>query len=65
MIEGVKKLQPKGTLVVLSGENNDQINTLDTPTAISPKQEEVTLKGKNLKLTLKALSFNVIRIKML
>ena len=65
VIEGVKKLQPKGTLVVLSGENNDQINTLDTPTAISPKQEEVTLKGKNLKLTLKALSFNVIRIKML
>jgi alpha-L-arabinofuranosidase len=64
-IDGVKKLQSKGTLTVLSGEHNDQVNSFDHPNAISPKQEEFIIKGKNIKLPLKPYSFNVIRIKIL
>jgi len=65
VIEGVKKLQPKGTMTVLTSDNLDQVNSLDEPTAISPKDQEISFINKTVKLSLKPNSFNVIRVKML
>lgn len=64
-IEGVKKLQPKGTLTVLTSDKLDQVNSIDEPMAISPKDQEVDVKNKEITFSVKPYSFNVIRVKML
>jgi len=64
-IAGVKKLQPKGTLTVLTSDKPDQVNSIDEPMAISPKDQEVDVKNKEIKFSVKPYSFNVIRVKML
>lgn len=64
VVDGVKKLHSTGKLIVLSGENNEQANTIENPTLVSPKQEELALKGKNIRLTIKPYSFNVVSVKM-
>jgi len=65
VIEGVKKLEPKASLTVLTGDNLDQVNTLDNPFLISPKDQSVDVKNKTVKFTVKPFSFNILRIKML
>jgi len=64
-IEGAKKLQPKGTMTVLTGDKLDQENLLDGTDVISPKDQEVTVKGKKIMFSVKPYSFNVVRVKMM
>ena len=61
--EGIKKLQPKGILTVLSSDKPDQMNSIEEPFAISPKEQEVTVRNKEIKFSVKPYSFNVIRVK--
>jgi alpha-L-arabinofuranosidase len=55
-------LKSKGTNEELANTNLNQINSFENPLAVSPKTSTVSLKGKNLNLTLKPYSFNVIKI---
>ena len=65
VIEGVKKMEPKGILTELTSDKLDQVNTLDKPTAVSPKDQQVDVKNKTVKFSVKPYSFNVIRVKMM
>lgn len=64
-IEGVKKLAPTGTVEVLKNADLQQANTFEQPTAVSPVQETIKLKGKKMPVTLAPYSFQVIKVKML
>ena len=63
-LDGVKKLNSKATLIQLSSEELDKVNTLGNPPAIAPVEKQLALKGKKLKLSLAPYSFNVVRVKM-
>ena len=65
VIEGAKNLQPKGTMTVLTGDTLDQVNSMTVTDAISPKDQEVTVKGKKITFSVKPYSFNVLRVKMM
>ncbi|MBL7738561.1 MAG: alpha-L-arabinofuranosidase [Chitinophagaceae bacterium] len=62
-IEGVKKLLPQGTITVLTGQP-DEVNSLDTPFAVSPVVTTVPVKGKKIDVALKPFSFTVIKLVM-
>ena len=63
-IEGAKKLPRKAIITVLTCSNLDMVNSLDAPLAISPKDQEVDVKNKEIKFAAKPYSFNVVRVKM-
>jgi alpha-L-arabinofuranosidase len=63
-IEGAVKLAKKGKATVLKSGQLNQVNTLDDPSTISPKDEEVTLKSNKLNFRAAPYSLSVIRIKM-
>ena len=65
VFDGVKKLEPKGILIELTGDNADQVNNFDTPFAISPKDQQIEIKKGAMKFTVKPYSLNVVRVKML
>ncbi|GHA70781.1 alpha-L-arabinofuranosidase C-terminal domain-containing protein [Pontibacter akesuensis] len=64
VVDGVKKLQQKGTVTVLQSDNLNQENTFENPDAISPKQQQIQVKDKKIKLPMKPYSVNVVRVKM-
>jgi len=61
-LDGKLKLKSKGTSEELANADLNQINSFDNPLAVSPQSKAVSLKGKNLNMTLKPYSFNVIKI---
>jgi alpha-L-arabinofuranosidase len=63
-IDGVKKLASKGSNTYLSSDNLDDVNSIQNPKNVSPKEKEVTAKGKQVKTILAPYSFNVIKFKM-
>jgi alpha-L-arabinofuranosidase len=63
VLDGVKKLQQKGTHTVLQSNNLNQENSFESPEAISPAQKQVQVKDKKIKLSLQPYSVNVIRVK--
>lgn len=64
VVDGVKKLQQKGTVTVLQSDNLNQENSFENPDAISPKQQQIQVKDKKIKLPLQPYSVNVIRVKI-
>ncbi|WP_423146054.1 alpha-L-arabinofuranosidase C-terminal domain-containing protein [Rubrolithibacter danxiaensis] len=64
-IEGVKKLQSRAILTELRGDDLDAVNSIANPTAVSPKERQIKVTGKELNLSLQPYSFNIIRFKML
>ena len=62
-IEGVKKLEAKARLTLLQNNDLEAINTLDTPSVISPFEKDIETKNKTISLELKGYSFSVIRVK--
>ncbi|MNL57199.1 hypothetical protein D3C87_1807430 [compost metagenome] len=56
------KLQTKVTIEEMAGAALSQINSFKQPALISPKMNNGTLKNKQLSVTLKPYSFNVIKI---
>jgi len=63
-IEGSGKLPRKALITVLTSDRPDQENSLDAPLTISPKDQEVDVKNKEIKFSVKPYSFNVVRVKM-
>ena len=61
--EGTNKLGSKAKAWVLSANSKDAMNTLDEPQKISPQLVELSLSGKKLPLSLKPMSFVVVRVK--
>lgn len=61
-IENSRKFLAKGLIAEMAGNSFNQVNSFDQPSAISPKQNNVKLKDGKLNITLKAYSFNVIKI---
>lgn len=64
VVDGVKRLQQKGTVTVLQSDKLDQENSFENPNAISPRQKQIQVKDKKIKLPLQPYSVNVIRVKM-
>lgn len=64
VVDGVKKLQQKGTVTVLQSDNLNQENSFENPDAISPKQQPIQVKDKKIRLPMKPYSVNVIRVKL-
>jgi alpha-L-arabinofuranosidase len=59
-----KKILPKARLTVLKNATSDGLNTIENPEAIKPADQEITLKGKKVELSVAPYSFSVIRIKI-
>ncbi|WP_242691533.1 alpha-L-arabinofuranosidase C-terminal domain-containing protein [Desertivirga arenae] len=64
-VEGVTKLQSKGTLTVLGASDTEKVNTLDKPFEVSPKTQAVSVKKQAITTKLAPNSLNVIKVKML
>lgn len=64
-VEGVKKLSSKGNLIVLTSNNLGDVNSIDKPSEVVPKETQIATKGKTVKLKLAANSLSVMRVKML
>jgi len=64
-LEGAKKLDGKGKLIVLKSDDLSKVNSLDQPTLVSPVEQELIIKGKKLNQVLSPNSFTVIRIKQI
>ena len=65
VIDGVKKLPSAGKLTVLKSDNLDKVNSFANATAVSPVEQDITIKGKKVNMALAPYSFNIVRVKML
>jgi len=63
VLEGVKNLETKAKLTVLKSDDLKRVNSLDQPMLVIPVEQELIIKGKNVKQVLAPYSFTVIRIK--
>jgi len=57
-----KKLKTTGTLTTMHSDSLGKVNSIQYPTAISPKKQNIALAGNKIKLVLKPYSFNIIRV---
>jgi alpha-L-arabinofuranosidase len=64
ILEGVKKPEPKGSIIVMKSDDVNRVNSLEQPTLISPVEKELTIKGKALVQVLPPFSFSIVRIKV-
>ncbi|HEY3405853.1 MAG TPA: alpha-L-arabinofuranosidase C-terminal domain-containing protein, partial [Ohtaekwangia sp.] len=62
-LSGAKKPLPQARVTILKNDDLTSVNSLDTPSFISPYEKPLTLKGKTLNTELAPYSFSVIRIK--
>ncbi len=60
-----KKLASSGKLITLQSDDLNTMNSFENPMNVSPKEETISIKGKQVNLTLKPYSFTVVRIKMM
>lgn len=64
-VEGSRKLSQKGKLTVLKGTDPNGLNSITSPKNLIPVDQEMSVQGKNITLTLPAYSVSVVRIKLL
>jgi alpha-L-arabinofuranosidase len=62
LLEGAKKLNSTGKLIVLTSNNPEAFNTLNQPSVIVPTEQNITIKNKNLRLNLEANALTIIKI---
>jgi len=60
-----KKLASSGKWITLQSDNLNAMNSFENPMNVAPKEDAVSVKGKQISLTLKPYSVNVIRVKMM
>ena len=60
--QGIKKLIPQASLVVLSSQDRNAVNSLETPLAVSPVEKSIPVNGKKVELSLDPLSVTIIRL---
>ena len=59
-----KKLASSGKVITLQSDDLTAMNSFDNPLKVSPKEESVAVKGKQINVTVKPYSFTIIRVKM-
>jgi alpha-L-arabinofuranosidase len=59
-----KGLSSNGTLIELRSDDMQAVNSLDKQNWVSPTEKSISVKGRNLALTLPAHSFSVVKVKM-
>lgn len=57
-----KGIKSQGRVTVLQSDDLQRVNSLQSPTLVSPKTENITAANGKIALVLKPYSFNVIRI---
>jgi len=65
VLQTSKKISSKAKLTVLKNATLDGLNTIDNPDAIKPVDQEITLKGKSIDLSVAPYSFTVLIVKVL
>ena len=64
VLQTSRKILPEANMTVLKNATLDGLNTIDNPAVIKPVDQKITLKGKNVSLSLPPYSVTVIRVKM-
>jgi len=64
-IETTKKLSSKGKVIILKSDKLDNMNSLDNPKQVSPVEEIINVKGKEVSISLAPYSFSVIKVALL
>lgn len=64
VIDGVSDLNASAKLTVLKADHLDELNSIAEPIKIKPVDQQISLSGKTVSLTLAPYSVNVVRIKM-
>jgi alpha-N-arabinofuranosidase len=62
---GANKLSSRANVITLKSEDPESVNSLDDPAKIVPVEQETTVKGKGVKVSLSPYSFTVVRVKVL
>ncbi len=65
LLDGVKKLAPKGKIIVLRSDDLNTVNSLEQPTLVSPVEQEMVIKGKTVDPVLAPYSFSIVKLKVL
>ena len=60
--EGKQKLKKNGHIDEIASNNLNQLNSFESPDAVSPQRKSIIVKNKKLALTLKPYSFSVVKI---
>lgn len=63
-IDGVGKVNGKGTLTVLSSKDLDMVNSFEKPDAIAPVISQVAIRNKTINLSMNPYSVNVMRVRL-
>ena len=63
VLEGTKKLSGKAGITTLQSDDLGAFNSLEHPTALTPVEQDLILKGKRVNQSLKPYSLTVIKIK--
>lgn len=63
-LEGKAKINPKSSLIVLTSESLEAVNSLDDPKRISPVEQPLNVNGKKFSVTLAANSLSVVKVKL-
>ena len=63
-IQGVKNLGKNAVMTVLQSAQLNDVNSLNDPAKVAPKESEISVKGKKILLALQPYSFTVLRVKM-
>lgn len=63
-IEGLLKINGKGTLTVLSSDDLDLVNSFEQPNAIAPVISQVVIRNKTINLPMNPYSVNVMRVRL-
>ena len=61
---GIKKLNENAVLTILKGNALTEMNSIEEPTNVYPKEQKIKLKGKKILLPLAPYSFTVMRVKI-
>ena len=64
-MSGGKRLDSKGSVILLRSENMDGVNSLENPTQISPEENPINVKGKQVSVSLPPYSVSVVKLKTL
>ena len=63
-VSGIKKLNENAVLTILKGNALTEMNSIEEPTNVYPKEQKIKLKGKKILLPLAPYSFMVVRVKI-
>ncbi len=62
-LEGVTDLATEGKLIVLKSDEVDAVNSFESPAAITPTEESISIDGPTLKLSVLPHSLSILRVK--